>query len=609
MDQEVYFENIHEVIINQLRQCEHDLKIAVAWITDKEIISEIDKLISKGIVVSIIIFDDKINNKELFKELYYSRASIYLSKKMMHNKFCIIDNKTIINGSYNWTRNAKSNSENIHIISNNYDLASKFSQEFQKIIKSCSTIDGFFEYSIQNLESIEDDFHRFLTKRKVYKFPYFINATGFNPSKINSKSDIRDYIYLIRNNDEEYRLLWYCFLLESQYSLERILNLKKNKIILPLKYRVVNNLKFENNVAEFNNLKYLVEEKTNKREINYLYFIDKKGDVISNKILFNHKLKNDLYLMKYKRDGKLPYFVNKELNFFEIEYEILELIEDEAIVVRKFVDFKFLYGLLNTNNELLIPLIYDDFIYEEGNAYIDFVEFPILLVNHNVNINKVHQINSFDIDFNKITKDAKTDLNLHRYRFTQLTNIQKYNFSGILFVKSRIIKEDLVYLFYSDSNFKFKYIYEKVCKLPKIEGIHTNKIDSSLTIRELNDLKQFAGLVSEQSFVDRKFQNLIEHKINLGLKAQNSLKKDNEFCYIATMVYEDYNHPDVIVLRKFRDNFLKKYYFGRKAIKFYYLYSPYFVNFVSNKLFLRKITKAVIIKIVKFLKQNHFKTN
>ena len=63
MEQEVYFENIHEVIINQLRQCEHDLKIAVAWITDKEIISEIDKLISKGIAVSIIIFDDKINNK------------------------------------------------------------------------------------------------------------------------------------------------------------------------------------------------------------------------------------------------------------------------------------------------------------------------------------------------------------------------------------------------------------------------------------------------------------------------------------------------------------------------------------------------------------------
>ena len=134
---------------------------------------------------------------------------------------------------------------------------------------------------------------------------------GFNPSKINSKSDIRDYIYLIRNNDEEYRFLWYCFLLESQYSLERILNLRKNKIILPLKYSVVNNLKFENNVAEFNNLKYLVEEKTNKREINYLYFIDKKGDVVSNKILFNHKLKNDLYLMRYKRDGKLPYFVNK----------------------------------------------------------------------------------------------------------------------------------------------------------------------------------------------------------------------------------------------------------------------------------------------------------
>ena len=37
-------------------------------------------------------------------------------KSLMHNKFCIIDDKIIINGSFNWSVNAvKSNNENIII--------------------------------------------------------------------------------------------------------------------------------------------------------------------------------------------------------------------------------------------------------------------------------------------------------------------------------------------------------------------------------------------------------------------------------------------------------------------------------------------------------------
>jgi hypothetical protein len=36
------------------------------------------------------------------------------------------------------------------------------------------------------------------------------------------------------------------------------------------------------------------------------------------------------------------------------------------------------------------------------------------------------------------------------------------------------------------------------------------------------------------------------------------VNKDNGFCYVATMVYGDYNHPSVIHLRKFRDNKLNK---------------------------------------------------
>jgi len=34
----------------------------------------------------------------------------------MHNKFCVIDSKTVVTGSYNWTKKAQSNYENITII-------------------------------------------------------------------------------------------------------------------------------------------------------------------------------------------------------------------------------------------------------------------------------------------------------------------------------------------------------------------------------------------------------------------------------------------------------------------------------------------------------------
>ena len=63
MRQEVYFNNIRKQIIQNLRLCEFELKIAVAWFTDKQILRVVNELISDGVDVEIIIYDDKINQK------------------------------------------------------------------------------------------------------------------------------------------------------------------------------------------------------------------------------------------------------------------------------------------------------------------------------------------------------------------------------------------------------------------------------------------------------------------------------------------------------------------------------------------------------------------
>lgn len=68
------------------------------------------------------------------------------------------------------------------------------------------------------------------------------------------------------------------------------------------------------------------------------------------------------------------------------------------------------------------------------------------------------------------------------------------------------------------------------------------------------------------------------------------------------MVYGDYEHPQVLVLREFRDNFLAHYLLGRSFIRFYYKYSPGWVKSLEhNKIVNKSIKKALnaFIKIYK----------
>jgi len=65
-----------------------------------------------------------------------------------------------------------------------------------------------------------------------------------------------------------------------------------------------------------------------------------------------------------------------------------------------------------------------------------------------------------------------------------------------------------------------------------------------------------------------------------------SSQKSNGGCYIATMVYQSYEAPEVLVLRKFRDKVLLVNPFGRAFIRMYYFCSPLLVkHFGHNKQF------------------------
>ena len=78
------------------------------------------------------------------------------------------------------------------------------------------------------------------------------------------------------------------------------------------------------------------------------------------------------------------------------------------------------------------------------------------------------------------------------------------------------------------------------------------------------------------------------------MQSPSDQNSSNGGCYIATLVYGDYDHPKVKVLRHFRDNVLQKNYFGKKFVKFYYRYSPGWVQRLKDKKHVNRCIKGIL---------------
>jgi hypothetical protein len=90
--------------------------------------------------------------------------------------------------------------------------------------------------------------------------------------------------------------------------------------------------------------------------------------------------------------------------------------------------------------------------------------------------------------------------------------------------------------------------------------------------------------------------------INTGGGRSNGGSSDSSGCYIATMAYGDYDHPQVMILRQFRDEVLDKSAFGKWFIKTYYHYSPRLVERLKNKRTLNSIIRKALNQFIKLIK-------
>ncbi|MFZ7202051.1 phospholipase D-like domain-containing protein [Avibacterium avium] len=140
MGVKAYFENIHQVILQQVKSASQEINVAVAWFTDRQLFDALCERAMKGVKVSVALINDEINcgtNRLNFAKLQNLKGTVtFIEPKKyarMHNKFCVIDKNVVITGSYNWTRQARSNDENITVITESPAVVEDFLEVFAKL--------------------------------------------------------------------------------------------------------------------------------------------------------------------------------------------------------------------------------------------------------------------------------------------------------------------------------------------------------------------------------------------------------------------------------------------------------------------------------------------
>ena len=141
----------------------------------------------------------------------------------------------------------------------------------------------------------------------------------------------------------------------------------------------------------------------------------------------------------------------------------------------------------------------------------------------------------------------------------------------------------------------------------RMKGKASILLDDSFAVHDIRIIEGDNGLFiarPSRKTATGEYKDIKNAKVyeNYSSLSRYQTKKEKSGCFIATAVYQDYDAPEVIVLRKFRDKKLNRCLLGRVFIKVYYFISPMIANLLSNHKIISKFIKYVLDKTVKNIK-------
>jgi phosphatidylserine/phosphatidylglycerophosphate/cardiolipin synthase-like enzyme len=131
-------DNCTSKIIRLFQETRRKADVCVFTITDDRIRDAILDAHQRGILVRIISDNDKSN--DLGSDIYQlERAGVPVrcdrTDYHMHHKYAIFDGKSLLTGSYNWTRSAARNNEENFIVTQDNSLVQRFDTAFEDLWK------------------------------------------------------------------------------------------------------------------------------------------------------------------------------------------------------------------------------------------------------------------------------------------------------------------------------------------------------------------------------------------------------------------------------------------------------------------------------------------
>lgn len=144
-----YFSQIKQTITKLIEMSNSEIFVAVAWFTHRDLFDALLLALNRGVKVSVILIEDIINcgPNGLDFSTFIAKGGLLrfmnTRKILMHNKYCIFDNKVLVTGSYNWTYSAEArNAENI-VVTNDENVCTAFLEQFEIMWKELPIVEKY----------------------------------------------------------------------------------------------------------------------------------------------------------------------------------------------------------------------------------------------------------------------------------------------------------------------------------------------------------------------------------------------------------------------------------------------------------------------------------
>ena len=130
-----------QIIVNEIRKARHEILVQAYSFTCPDIAVALIDAKKRGVKITILL--DRSNEKETHSELQILAEHnlwplIDAHHAIAHNKIMIVDRRTLLTGSFNFTRQAEhENAENLLVLHGHWELIDAYRKNFLAHLEHC----------------------------------------------------------------------------------------------------------------------------------------------------------------------------------------------------------------------------------------------------------------------------------------------------------------------------------------------------------------------------------------------------------------------------------------------------------------------------------------